>query len=264
MTKCSLILAAHGSGDDSPANALVRNLARELSRHSDFEDVVAAFNLGTPRFSDALDVIRSQHVIVVPVMTSDGYFCDTVLPRELAKSERFVHVDLQITPSVGTHPTMNDIVARIADRALQQHKLDPTETAIILIGHGTTKHRKSSATTTAICNDLRGSATYASVEAAFLDQDPLIENMPERLPQKNIIAIPFLLGGGHHAMYDIPTRLGLTVVGENAVPTSGSVGNHYITVTEAVGSDSGIADIILDLAREAMETLTLSTVEGQA
>ncbi|MCG8406334.1 MAG: hydroxymethylbilane synthase [Phycisphaerales bacterium] len=245
--RTALILAAHGSGDGSAANQLVRSLAQQLDSDELFHEVKAAFNLGAPKFADALNDIRSDRVVIVPVMTSDGYFRDVILPRELARSRRFADVELHLTAPVGTHAGVADILARRAEDALGMFELDRHDTAVIIVGHGTERHGRSRAATISWRDVLEDKSIFARVEAAFLDESPRVEDLTD-LAEKNLVVIPFLIGGGHHATRDIPVRMGLEPSADGALPLAGSVDGRFVVCTDALGGDSALVGVIRDLA----------------
>lgn len=249
MTRTALILAAHGSGDGSRANRLVLELAEQLGDSDHFHEVMAAFNLGKPGFAEVLNDIRSDRVVFVPVMTSDGYFRDTVLPRELTKNHRSSEVEIHVTPSVGTHDGVVEILARRAEDAMNRFDLNPAHTAVIVVGHGTERHRRSRLATTIWRDVLRRKSIFDRVEAAFLDEAPRIEELPGMLTQRNLVAIPFLIGGGHHVLRDIPERLGLRPTTDAVLPLVGRVDDRFVVCTDGIGTDPGLIEIIRDLAK---------------
>jgi sirohydrochlorin cobaltochelatase len=242
MTRTALILAAHGAGDGSAVNRRVRDLARQVQTTGAFDDVRCAFNLGAPGFAQALDDTLADAVTVVPLMTSNGYFSQTMLPRELARSSRFPRVEIRITPPVGTHAAMADLVTDRVTEAMTRFSLDPRDTALLVVGHGTEQHRTSRQATNDLRDVLGARSVCARVEAAFLSEEPRLEHMAHTLAQ---------FGGGDHATTDIPTRLGIDGSRPLDPPVWGRVGSRFVVCTEAPGADSSLVKIICDLAREA-------------
>ena len=258
MRGTALILAAHGAGDASAANGTIRKLARRLRATRLFDEVTPAFRLGTPAFGEVLDRIDSTRVVVVPVMAGDGYFAGVVLPRDLNDNARIGEVDLHITAPVGTHPDLVEIVAARARSTLDAFKIDAADSALIVVGHGTMRHSRSRAACIRVRDVLRKRAVCAHVEAAFLDEEPFVEDMPDRLPHGNLIAVPFLIGGGLHATRDIPRRLGLASTMGDSPLVWGRVNGRRIICTDALGNDRGLVDVIKNLATQCafLETAT--------
>jgi sirohydrochlorin cobaltochelatase len=89
MNTTALILAAHGSRHEPSVNDQVRTLAGVVAARGSFDEVAVAFHQGRPPFDSVLDELTAQEIVVVPLMTSEGYYSDVVLPRELAKNRRF-------------------------------------------------------------------------------------------------------------------------------------------------------------------------------
>ena len=130
----ALVLAAHGSHEPA-VNEQILELARRAGRRLGFDEAIAAFHQGDPVFSRALDGLRSEDVVVVPLLQSEGYYCHRVLPAELAKNDRFGHVRLRQTRAVGVHPALDDVLERRVSELRALHRLDAI--AIALVGHGT-------------------------------------------------------------------------------------------------------------------------------
>ena len=86
------------------------------------------------------------------------------------------------------------------------------------------------------------------VAAAFLDDDPPVDSLLERVRHASVVVAPFLIGVGPHAVGDIPRRVGLAV-SENATPPfSGRVGDRLVVCDAPIGADPRIVDLIVELA----------------
>ncbi len=250
MKRTALILAAHGSRRAPSVNADVRRHAERITQLGLFDQVVTAFHQGQPTFAEVLDTITVDAVSVVPVMISDGYYADTALPGALEAHPRFDALSVHITETVGTHPKC---VTLARDRAVQlgnDHDLDLSETAVIVVGHGTSRHRASRTATMDLAGALRESAVFAEVHAGFLDDTPPVEGVYEATERRNLIVLPFLIGASHHAARDIPRRLGLDPDSRNVLPISGRVANRLVVCDAALGTHPKIAEIILARALE--------------
>src|ERR1700754_1404130 len=82
----ALLIVGHGStvNPDSSAPSLAH--AAEIRRQKLFSDVVCAFWKEEPSLRDAIflfDDPEIREVYVVPNFISEGYFTETVIPREL-------------------------------------------------------------------------------------------------------------------------------------------------------------------------------------
>lgn len=243
----ALVLAAHGSRRDPSANALVRRLAETVRGRRIFDEVAVAFHQGEPGFDTVLEELRSDEVTVVPVMTAAGHYGEVVLPEALARSPRFPEVRLRITPPVGGHPGLAALVARRVTELLADYRLERRATSILLVGHGTRRHAASRATTLELAETLRRRRAAGEVTAGFLDDDPSLAEAFAATAFGTVLVLPFLVGGGAHALTDIPAALGLAA-GE--VPRLATTPDGRAVVLDAaVGTLPGIGDLIVDLAR---------------
>jgi uroporphyrin-III C-methyltransferase/precorrin-2 dehydrogenase/sirohydrochlorin ferrochelatase len=244
VSKRALVLAAHGSRRHPAANALVRRLAESLRRRRLFDEVAAAFHQGEPGFDTVLDELAADEVTVVPCFTSDGYYADQVLPEALARNRRFGELRLRQTPPLGTHAGIAPLVARRVTELLRTHQLERDGTTLLVVGHGTPRHPKSREATERLVEALRRRRVVAEVVPAFLDDEPPLAQAIAGLGHPAALVVPFLIGGGAHAVEDLPRLLGLP---ERA--RDGHAGGRRFLVDDAVGGYPGLEDIVLDLAR---------------
>lgn len=200
-----VILAAHGAGNRSPTNELVNQWARELQLAAVGARVTAAFHRGDPSYSEALLNADRPNRLVVPLLTSDGYYA-AHLRREAGRVVRAGNAPIVLAP-VGTHQVF---VQALADRVMSfvaQRDCGPADTGVIVIGHGTARHANSGAATRAVA-DAIALRSGLSVHVAYLDQAPTIEDVIGVIPSgTHLVILPFLLGGGDHANADIPARV---------------------------------------------------------
>ncbi len=255
MSGTALILAAHGSGDDSEGNARLRNFADQIAHRRLFDEAAVAFHRGEPTFATVLDQLSADEVIVVPVMTSDGYYSDLVLPRELKKNHRYSVVRLHQTEPLGMHPGVTALVSLRVRSLIHDHHLCAEEVCVALVGHGTRRHERSRLATIKLAEALGKNEHCAEVLYAFLDEDPGVETILSRTTRPSIIVIPFLISGGSHSTIDIPTRLGLP-----PPALHGCVGDRFVVCDAAIGTHPEIVDVIIDLAT-ADESNTISVAE---
>src|SRR6476619_6639997 len=85
-SKSALLIVGHGSTVSAHSSAPTWTHAREIQRRSVFADVECAFWKEEPSLRDARFFFRDEkirEVFVVPNFISEGYFTQTVIPREL-------------------------------------------------------------------------------------------------------------------------------------------------------------------------------------
>ena len=246
MSGRALVLAAHGSRRDPAANALVRRLAEALRGRRLFDEVAVAFHQGEPGFDAVLDELSAEEITVVPFLTSEGHYSEVVLPQALERNRRYAEVRLRQTPPVGTHAGVAPLVARRVTEQLREEGLERDAVSLVLVGHGTARHARSRAATEQLADTLRRRRVAGEVVAAFLDDDPPLEQALAAVRHRSVLLLPFLIGGGAHAEEDIPRRIGLAVEGE---PRRGRVEGRLVLIDAAVGSYPGLEDSVVDLAR---------------
>ncbi len=273
MSGTALVIAAHGSLVEPAVNAQVRSLAEQAAARFAFDEVTPAFHHGHPTYAEVLDALVADEVLVIPLMTSEGYYSRLVLPRELARNRRFSEVRLGITSPVGTHHRMIALVASRVQRLIDGNNLPAARTSLAIVGHGTERNAASRSATIQLADALRRLKLCGEVLYAFLDEDPLVETIWDRAVGAALVVIPFLIARGPHAVSDIPERLGLGVPnserqrrvgadcqrrGERRATSSirqSAIDNrqlgHRIIIESPIGADPGIVDIVLDLARSA-------------
>jgi sirohydrochlorin cobaltochelatase len=242
------VLAAHGSRAEPATNEQVRKYAQALASRTAFDEVAVAFHQGEPTFATVLDQLSADDVTVVPLLTSDGYYNDVVLPRELAKARRFPSVRMRQTQPAGTHPQITSLATKRIDHLLSAYELDPGDTSIAIVGHGTPRHSRSRCATVELADAVRARCRTAEVMPIFLDEPPTVESIFELTTRHQFILILFFIGDGAHATRDVPRRIGLTVGEGDCPPFSGHVRDRFIVCDAAIGTDPGIIDILVDLA----------------
>ncbi len=238
----SLVLAAHGSNAQPQVNARIHELAKKLESSGCFTRVRAAFHQGDPHFSEVLDQLPAGRTVVVPLMTSAGYYCDKVLPRELRRNESFDASKVEITAPVGAHPLMRTILGNRIRELLRENKLNPDDLAVLLVGHGTPRHEASRTTTIKLADELQRDFEMSMVTPAFIDDEPTVQDAFASIGTRDCIVLPFFIGSGMHAVEDVPAMFGHSDV------------QRRLVIDRPVGMDDGILEIVADLVRPSPET----------
>jgi len=234
-------------------NEQLGGLARRIAERNLFDEVTAAFHHGRPTFATVLDTLTADEVIVVPVMTSAGYYSEVVLRRELARNRRFHEVRTRRTVPIGTHPQIVDLVSNRLERLAQEYDLDPERTTVAVVGHGTASHADSRRATEALAESLTRRRNWGQILAAFLDEEPVVETILQRANEASVVVIPFLISGGPHATVDIPMRLGLPCTGAPVPPFLVFIDSRWVVVDRAIGMDPRIEDLIVDIAMRSID-----------
>jgi len=260
--KSAVLLVGHGSHLSGGSSAPIRELAVRLATAGTFPEVRVAFWKEEPSLRHAFDLIEHRDVFVVPVFTSEGYFTEQVLPRELGldgRGERPEGLNVRWCPPVGTHDGMRDLallrVAEVASSAGVSSVGDEGDTTLVVVGHGTGLHPRSGETTEVLVAALQATGRYRAVVPAFLDQEPELDAVLAGVDSSDAIVLPFFIAEGWHAGTTIPRDLALSG-GE------GLVGGTRVRYTKPIGTHPGMVDIVVSLVAEAGVEVAAASEEG--
>ena len=203
-----------------------------------------------------------QEVCVVPNFISEGYFTQTVIPRELELNGKLTkRTDGQIwnyTDPVGNHPLMTELLVQRA------HEIAPNvpenATSLLIVAHGTDLNENSAVAAKREAEKVRALGRYANVLNVYMEEFPLVSDWRVLTSTPNVVVVPFFIADGLHSYQDIPVLLGIAN-GEStsAQQTAGDVfhrgpykiGNRSLFYASSIGTDPRIADIIEELANAA-------------
>jgi sirohydrochlorin cobaltochelatase len=249
----AIVLAAHGTRDDSNANEIIRGFARELAAFNIASHVCVAFHANLPHFSAILDELPDDvdEVVVVPVMTSRGYYADEVLPRELRNNRTYDARRVTITAPVGTHEALPGVIAERLIELSHTNGLTlwSPATLVAIVGHGTPRHAQSRKATCDCVAALARRLENVNVCAAFIDEPPFVAALPQQALEA-LIVVPFLIGGTH-AAEDIPVALGLGKP-DDGLPVYGVLQGRPVYCDRPLGDDPRLLELIVDLASAAL------------
>jgi sirohydrochlorin cobaltochelatase len=246
----ALVLAAHGSRREARVNRRVCRLAERVGERAGFEAAAAAFHQGEPAFSSVLDRLSSAEVVVVPLLTSRGYYSETVIPRELQRNRCCAETKVWLTPPVGVHPGMADLVDRSVRERIEE--LELASPRIVIVGHGSARHAESRKATEALSAEMcaRG---LGECDAYFIDEEPRIEELRRDRPTGDLLVVPFLIGGGRHTVVDLRSALGFQAKDSEDAAKAPCDG-RLVVLDRAVGLAPGLEDLLVDLAAGATES----------
>jgi sirohydrochlorin cobaltochelatase len=251
----SLVLAAHGSLAAENSNQPLFDLAASIDRREKFAVVTPAFLNGQPEMANVLSLLPPGDVVIVPVMTSEGYYLNKI-PGKFAENESTGLHQCFLSRVVGVHESIPD---RISDRITQtvaRHKLDPADTTVVVIGHGTRRNKTSGQSTLELTDELRTAHRSLKFETAFLDQDPTIVEIAEKISTTNTLIVPFLISRGPHSTEDVPQAFGLPSGPDVRFPIVQTSATGTCICDLPVGMYPEMADVCLELATEALATAT--------
>ena len=254
----SLVLIGHGSHLNGESAGAVYRYAELIRERGLYDEVVEGYWKEEPSLRQVLKTTRSTDVTVIPMFISEGYFTETVIPRELGLGhqgpvppEGVARVlggkTVRYTLPYGVHPSMTEVILARAAEALPD--LNPADTALIVLGHGTTRNENSNRVIYQNAERLRESGHFAEVHALFLDEDPKVGTWPQVVRAPRVVVVPFFASEGWHTLETIPEDMGLT--GEVTVFPDHPSGPQTVYYARPVGTHTQVADVVLHLAEEA-------------
>lgn len=247
----ALLLLAHGSSVNPTSSRPTRELTERLASSGLFGEVACGFWKEKPGLREALDSLTSSEVFLVPNFTVEGYFVRNVIPRELGLTGPVTRRDdgriLRLCLPVGGHPRMTEVLLHRAREAAPG--VDFAEAALLILGHGTPLDARSSDAVEAQVAAVGARGIFAEVHGAFMETPPLIADWREITGRRQVVAVPFFIADGLHSDEDIPGLLGIAGggdAGERERRNPHAIGGRELYYSRAVGTDPGMASVILD------------------
>jgi sirohydrochlorin cobaltochelatase len=261
-SKAALLIVAHGSTVNPDSSAPTLAHAAEIRRRKIFADVECALWKEEPSLRDALFFFEPEsigEVYVVPNFISEGYFTQTVIPRELElNGQTTKRSDGQIwryCEPVGNHPMMTELLLKRARDIAPD--VDSAETSLLIVAHGTDLNENSAVAAKREAEKIRGLGKFAAVLNVYMEEPPLVSDWRKLTKTRNVVVVPFFISDGLHSYQDIPRLIGIA---QGTSTTSGTVrgeifrGNPYrvdgrsLFYAPSIGTDPGFADIIVEQA----------------
>jgi sirohydrochlorin cobaltochelatase len=263
-----LVVLGHGTELNAASAAPVFQHAAELRRRRLFAGVREAFWKQEPQIKTVLAEIPAPRIFIAPVFISEGWFAGEVIPRELGfskKSPRLTpHASLFYCQPVGSHDSMARVILSRAGEVVKQFPFPrapkPRDITLFIAGHGTGKNENSRRAVERQVELIRAMDLYAEVHAIFLEESPRIADYHALAGTKNVVVVPFFISDGLHTREDIPVLLGEVkrtvqqrlAAGQPAWRNPTEKNGRLVWYSPAVGTEPGIADVILERVKEAV------------
>ena len=273
-TDAALLIVAHGSTVNADSSAPTLAHAEEIRRREIFADVECAFWKEEPSLRDAVflfDPESIREVCVVPNFISEGYFSQTVVPRELELYGRITKRSngqiWRYCEPVGNHPIMTDLLLRRAQEIAPG--VPKNEATLLIVAHGTDLNENSAVAAKREAEKIRSLGKYSAVLNVYMEEPPLVSEWRKLTKTRNVVVVPFFISDGLHSYEDVPVLLGIVVAAGDGCGQPGSalpptaapgeifrhnpyrVDNRSIFYAPSIGTDAGFADIILEQALNA-------------
>jgi len=250
----ALLILGHGSTENPDSSDPTLLHARAIREQGLFAEVLTAFWKEEPAYRDVPYSVNASEVYVVPNFISEGYFTQTIIPRELGLEGAVTVRDGQTwkyCEPVGNHPDMTALLRQGAEQVAPG--VDPRETALMVVGHGTGLNENSALAAKRQAELLASQTEYAQVLNTYMEEEPLISKWAELADTPNVVVVPFFISDGLHSYQDIPVLLGI-----EAEPTAAASQrevfrqNPYrmrgktLYYASAIGTAPGFAQVFLD------------------
>jgi sirohydrochlorin cobaltochelatase len=273
-----LLIVAHGSTVNPDSSAPTLAHAAEIRRRKIFAKVECAFWKEESSLRDALFLFGGESirgVFVVPNFISEGYFTQTVVPRELELSGRTTKRSngqiWKYCEPVGNHPLMTELLLKRAYDVAPEAA--PAETSLLIVAHGTDLNENSAVAAKREAEKIRAQNKFAAVLNVYMEEPPLVSDWRKLTETRNVVVVPFFISDGLHSYEDIPRLLGIK---ERRLPSrrkqpDGRLGsrpslkeifrrnpyridNRSLFYAPSIGTDPGFADIIIEQATLAAKS----------
>jgi sirohydrochlorin cobaltochelatase len=262
-TDTALLVVAHGSTVNPDSSAPTLAHAAEIRRRNIFAAVGCAFWKEEPSLRDAIFLFDPEsicEVYVVPNFISEGYFTQTVVPRELELNGRITKRSSgqiwRYCDPVGSHPMMTELLLRRAHEI--GAGVPKSETTLLIVAHGTDLNENSAVAAKREAEKIRSLGKYAAVLNVYMEEPPLVSGWRKLTNTPNVIVVPFFISDGLHSYEDIPRLIGISarddigsrqreVFRRNPYKIDG----RSLFYAPSIGTDAGFADIILEQALSA-------------
>jgi sirohydrochlorin cobaltochelatase len=269
----ALLIVAHGSTVNPDSSAPTLAHAAEIRRRKIFADVECAFWKEEPSLRDALflfDPESVRQVYVVPNFISEGYFTQTVVPRELELNGRITRRPndqaWKYCEPVGNHPMVTELLLKRARKIAPG--VDSADTSLLIVAHGTDLNENSAVAAKREAEKIRALGKYANVLNVYMEESPLVSDWRKLTKTRNVVVVPFFISDGLHSYEDIPRLLGIKVAADvdrsrpgSAPPATArgeifrrnpyEIDNRSLFYAPSIGTDPGFADVIVEQALNA-------------
>lgn len=245
MHHAGLLIVGHGSTVNADSSAPTWAHAREIERRGVFAEVRCAFWKEEPSLRDALLFFRGAgEVYVVPNFISEGYFTQTVIPRELELSGRITKRPNGQTwnycEPAGSNSRVTDLLLARARSAAR----DARDTSLLIVAHGTELNDNSAVAAKREAEKIRARGEFAEVLNVYMEEPPLVSEWAKLTRASEVVVVPFFIADGLHSYEDIPRLLGIPVNSGGAHELRG----RTLYYANAIGSEPAFAELILEQA----------------
>lgn len=265
----ALILVGHGSTLNPDSSAPTCEHADTLRDLGIFAEVATCYWKEEPSMREVLRIVESRDIYIVPNFISEGYFTQTVIPRELELDGPITIRNgrtLKYCDPVGSHPSMTSVILHRAKETLTEGQ--PADTSLVIVGHGTNLNDHSAKAVRDQVHRIREMDIYGEVLSAYMEEPPMISCWDTMTAFSNVLVVPFFIADGLHSYQDIPVLLGMEKRGMPAASQRDVFRNNpyllrgkRLYYASAIGTEPMMVNVILDLVK-AFDSMHASHVSG--
>lgn len=256
-TDSALVVVGHGSTLNPDSADPTYDHVETLRDRGCFAEVIPCFWKEEPGMREVLHMVSSKEIYVVPNFISEGYFTLKVIPRELGlegpitrRGERVI----KYCAPVGSHPGMTEVLLQRSQEVAPG--VDPAEVTLFIVGHGTQQNDQSALAAKHQVALLKEQGKFGDVQAAYMEEAPLITDWAEMAPTPVAVVVPFFISDGLHSYQDIPVMLDIEKEPTAAASERSLFRNNpyhlkgkTLYYASAIGTEPLMADVILDQVR---------------
>lgn len=200
------LIVAHGQpSDPGPAAAEMAAFAARVAGHLPGWRVTSATLAEERALEQAVADAGAGGGLVYPMFMADGWFTKVNLPRRLAAAQGMQDAaPWQILPPLGSDPALRALTRQIAIHAAMAAGV--SDPAMILAAHGSFRSPAPAQAAAEVVALIREGGCFARVEAAFIDQEPRLQDLARDWPD-HAFCLPFFAARGGHVIDDLPQAL---------------------------------------------------------
>ncbi|MEL0436247.1 CbiX/SirB N-terminal domain-containing protein [Phycobacter sp. K97] len=218
------ILVAHGQPSaPQPPEAALREVAHAVGTHLPGWEVRSA-TLACP---GALEKVMVDGAVIYPFFMARGWFTSKVLPDRL-KGRNYI----MATP-FGLDPDLPGVAAGMVRGAQRAAGWSEQPLSLLLAAHGSARGPKAAEAAEDFAARLRDLLPGATIEPAYVEQAPGIDEAARALPAQTL-CLPFFAQSGDHVRQDIPEALAEAAFQGALLPVLGSAEGVPTLIARAI------------------------------
>lgn len=224
LSRSLLIICAHGSAYHPSANEHVDRVAQRLAADNMFAAVQTVFQAGqsAPWTPPEIEQDAYDQILIVPYMMSDGFLAKQMINKtkhaiEAAGIARPVFG----SASVGTHPTIAELVLKVAADAVKAGDKKPADLSLVMVAHGSKNAPQSRLAAETHLQTVQERGNFRAASLAFIEEAPFVADVLRMVDGPAVVVGLFAAPGGH-AIVDIAKAL--AKVARNDLINAGPIG----------------------------------------